>query len=308
MPSMKKYAVLDIGTNSIKFIMFSVVNAKVITIMETSNISRLGEDLHKNRLITADAMTRNIEVLRSFMKIAREADVAEITALGTMCLRIAGNSHLFCHKVKKELGLDIKVISGKEEARLSHLAVIANLGKDHKNRVVFDSGGGSTEFLYCGKIADSISLDIGAVQLTQKFLLSDPARIEELLEMQMSIRKTLNDKLAFNNVEHLVGVGGAATTIAAVMHGMQKYDPALIHGSIIFIEEVNRQIDLYSQCSIQNRKNINGLRPERADIILAGTVIVKEVMLFFKINNFTVSDYGLRHGLIYDRYINNVKE
>lgn len=138
---MEKYTILDIGTNSIKFFMFSVTKGQSETIMEKNNISRLGEGLLKTGVISEEAMERNIQVLAEFIKLAKAENVKEIIAVGTMCLRTAKNSKKFINRAKKELGLKIQVISGKEEARLSYLAVLSTIGNTDKNVVVFDTGG-----------------------------------------------------------------------------------------------------------------------------------------------------------------------
>src|SRR6056297_1875889 len=125
---MEKYAILDIGTNSIKFFLFGVEGDKVTTFIDTNNISRLGEGLQKTGKISEAAMQRNIAALQDFINQAKQQQVKEIVAVGTMCLRTATNSADFIALAQKELGLEIKVIAGEEEARLSYLAVLSTIG------------------------------------------------------------------------------------------------------------------------------------------------------------------------------------
>ena len=302
---MDKYAILDIGTNSIKFFLFSIENGESTTIIDANNISRLGEGLLKTGIISDDAMDRNIEALREFMKIAKEENVKEITAVGTMCLRTAKNSDVFLTKVKDELGLTIKVIPGKEEARLSYLAVLSTIGNTDKNVVVFDTGGGSTEFI-CGKGANlnnRISLNLGAVHPTEEFLVSDPVTDNELNKMQTYMMDFFSEKITNKKADYLIGIGGTVTSMGAVMYKMAKYDPKIIQGSQMFLKEVENQIDLYKNKTIEERKKIPGLQPKRADVILAGAGIISTIMKIFEINSFTISDRGLRHGLMFDKYL-----
>jgi len=302
---MDKYAILDIGTNSIKFFLFSIENGKSTTIIDTNNISRLGEGLLKTGLISDVAMDRNIEALRKFMKSAEEENVKEITAVGTMCLRTAKNSDVFLTKVKNELGLTIKVIPGEEEARLSYLAVLSTIGNKDKNVVVFDTGGGSTEFIFGRgtELNDRISLNLGAVHPTEEFLISDPVTDEEIKKMQDHMMAFFSEKITDKRADYLIGIGGTVTSMGAVMHKMVKYDPKIIQGSQMSLEEVKRQIDLYKDKTIEERKQITGLQPKRADVILAGAGIINTIIEIFKISSFTISDRGLRHGLMFDKYL-----
>ncbi len=303
---MKKYAILDIGTNSIKFFLFSVENGKAETIVEKNNISRLGEGLLEAKILSDEAMIRNIIVLKKFLAEAKREKVEEIIAVGTMCLRTAKNSDVFLKKAKDELGLTIKVILGKEEARLSYLAVLSTIVKTDKNVAIFDTGGGSTEFTF-GKgrdLKDSISLDIGAIQLTEKYLLSDPVTDTELQNLMDFVMKLFSNKIPNKTAKFLIGIGGTVTSMAAVMHKMVKYDCNVIQGSKMTFTEVKRQINLYKNKTIEERKKIPGLQPKRADIILAGAVIIKTIMEILQIEYFTISTRGLRHGLMFDRYQN----
>ena len=302
---MNKYAILDIGTNSIKFFLFSIENGKSTTIIDTNNISRLGEGLLKTGIISDDAMNRNIEALREFMKSAKEENVKEITAVGTMCLRTANNSDMFLKKAKDELGLIIKVIPGEEEARLSYLAVLSTIGNTDKNVVVFDTGGGSTEFIF-GKGANlnnRISLNLGAVHPTEEFLISDPVSNDELKKMQDHMMSFFSEKITEKKADYLIGIGGTVTSMGAVMHKMIKYDPKRIQGSQMSLDEVKSQIELYKNKTIEERKQIPGLQPKRADVILAGAGIINTIMEIFMIDSFTISDRGLRHGLMFDKYL-----
>ncbi|MDA3814566.1 MAG: Ppx/GppA phosphatase family protein [Candidatus Cloacimonetes bacterium] len=302
---MEKYAILDIGTNSIKLFLFSIENGISTTIIDTNNISRLGEGLQKTGVISDEAMSRNIGVLREFIKSVEEENVKEITAVGTMCLRTAENSDVFLKRAKDELGLTIKVVSGEEEARLSYLAVLSTIGKTDKNVVVFDTGGGSTEFIF-GKgtsLNNRISLNLGAIHPSEEFLLSDPVKDYEFKKMQDHMMKFFSEKISNKKVDYLIGIGGTVTSMGAVMYKMVNYDPTIIQGSQMSLSEVKRQIVLYKNKTIEERKLILGLQPKRADVILAGAGIINTIMEIFKIDSFTISDRGLRHGLMFDKYL-----
>lgn len=302
---MKNYAILDIGTNSIKFFVFGIEDGKVETLIDTNNISRLGEGMAKTGKISEAAMQRNIAALKEFQQQAKEYNVEEITAVGTMCLRTAQNSTEFITKVKNQLGLKIQVIKGEEEARLSYLAVLSTIGKTNKDLCVFDTGGGSTEFIFGEgtKLKNRISLNLGAVHPTEKFLLSDPVTKEEQKQMLDYMKDFFQKKLDSRNPEILIGIGGTVTSMGAVKHKMTKYDPKIIQGTKLSLEEINQLMEKFRSKTIEERKQLPGLQPKRADVILAGAGIVKTIMELFQINSFTISDRGLRHGLMFDLYL-----
>lgn len=302
---MGKYAILDIGTNSIKFFLTEIVDGKQNTIVDTNNISRLGEGLLKTGKISEESMDRNITALRDFKQQAEEYNADQLVAVGTMCLRSADNASVFIKRVKDELDISIEVIDGKEEARLSYLAVLSTIGNTNRDVVVFDTGGGSTEFIYGqgNTLLKRISLNIGAVQPTEKYLLSDPVKSEEVKDMLAYIKSFFKQHGISGKADYLVGIGGTVTSMGAVKHRMTKYDPTIIQGSELTLKEVNNQIQEYSNKTIEERKQIPGLQPKRADIILAGAGIVQKIMESFKVNSFFISDRGLRHGLLYDRFL-----
>jgi len=302
---MPKYAILDIGTNSIKFFVAEIKDGKIFSIIDTNNISRLGEGLQKTGKISSEAMERNIEVLADFLKTAEKEQVEEITAVGTMCLRTASNAAEFIKKAKEHLGLDIQVIEGEEEARLSYLAILSTLGIEAKNVIVFDTGGGSTEFIFGAgtKLKNRISLNIGAVYPTEKFLISDPVTDEELKTTIDYVKNFFSEHNLSGNPDVLFGIGGTVTSLGAVKHKMEKYNPQIIQGSKMELDEIERQIELYKNKTIVERSQIVGLQPKRADVILAGAIIVKTIMETFGKHEFIISDRGLRHGLMFDKYI-----
>jgi len=302
---MKTVAIMDIGTNSIKFYLAAVEGGQVDVIADTNNIVRLGEGLQQTGTISPAAMDRNLQAMSEFKSIALENRAEEIIAVGTMCLRKAANAIEFINRARDELGLVIQVIPGEEEARLSYMAVLSTVGSGVGNVVVFDTGGGSTEFIFGqGKdIEKRFSLDIGAVEPTERFLKSDPVTDRELNNMLSFIKEYLVDHGVEGSPEHLIGIGGTVTTMGAVKHEMVHYDPEIIQGSRLDRGEIARQIELYSGKTIQERTKITGLQPKRADVILAGAGILKSILEIFGREYLTVSDRGLRHGLLFDRYL-----
>jgi len=303
---MAKYAVIDIGTNSIKFHMAEKnADGQWSVVLDEANIARLGEGLQATGKISPKAMDRNVEAVVAMAQRAREHNVNDIAVVGTMCLRTAQNAQEFVTRVKDACDVTVEIIPGEEEARLAYLAVKSGIGLDKGNLTIFDTGGGSTEFIFGHdqQMKKRFSLNVGAVRYTEHILVSDPVTPDEVKQAVAAVEQDFAGGLQFDGpVDALVGMGGTVSNLSAVKHRLAQYDPDLIQGSVLTLEEIERQTALYQSKTIAERREIVGLQPKRADVILAGAIIVSVIMRKAGVNAFTVSDQGLRHGLIVDRF------
>ena len=302
---MPRYAVIDVGTNSLKFnISERREDGTWRTIVDRAEITRLGEGLEKTGEINGEAMERTVTAIAGMASEARTNGVAAIAAVGTMGMRVAHNSQHFIDEVEKRCGVRIEVIPGQEEGRLAYLAVKTGLGLAEGSLAIFDTGGGSTQFTFGrgASVEEQFSLNIGAVRLTAQYGLAGVVSPEQLRTALDAIAAEFSRIDNHPSPDALVGMGGAITNIAAVKHQMAKYDPDVIQGSRIERAEVERQIELYRSRSTEDRRNIAGLQPKRADVILAGACVVKTVMDKLRKQSLAVSDRGLRHGLLIDRF------
>ncbi len=301
---MSRKAVIDIGTNSIKFYVAATGPRGIETVLEELEIARLGEGLRETGKIGDEAMARNVAAVSGFAAKAKALGADEIMAVGTMALRKANNAAVFVDKVRAACGVEVQVIEGEEEARLSYLAALSTFDEVDGCNVVFDSGGGSTEFIIGNgrEIDHKLSINVGALVISEEFLKSDPVQGFEVEHAVAAIRQRFDRNQLNVTAGHLVGIGGTITTMAAVMHRMTEYDPSVIQGSIVDCGEAAAQIALYFGKSIAERKSIAGLQPKRADIILGGACIVSVILEKFGVDRLSVSDRGLRHGLIFDRF------
>jgi exopolyphosphatase/guanosine-5'-triphosphate,3'-diphosphate pyrophosphatase len=302
---MPRYAVIDIGTNSVKFnISERRDDGTWLTIVDRAEITRLGEGLEKTGEISSDAMERTVSAICAMVEEARKTDVAKIAAVGTMGMRTAHNSQQFIDAVEQRCGVKIEVISGDEEGRLAYIAVKSGLGLAEGSLAIFDTGGGSSQFTFGhgAVVQERFSVNVGAVRYTEKYGLSGVVSSDQLQGALSAIAADLKRLDSRASPDALVGMGGAITNIAAVKHSLAKYDPNVIQGSVIDRAEVVRQIELYRTKSLDDRRTIIGLQPKRADVILAGVCIVKTVMDKLQKDTLSVSDRGLRHGLLIDRF------
>ena len=301
------YAAIDVGTNSVKFhIGERREDGTWRTVADRAEITRLGEGLEKSGEINREAMARTVSTIAAMVDEARRNAVAGIAAVGTMGMRTARNSEQFIDAVRQRCGVRIEVIPGEEEGRLAYLAVKSGLRLEEGSLAVFDTGGGSTQFTF-GRgtvVEERFSLNVGAVRYTERYGLAEAVSPGQLRAALDAISADLARLGTRHSPDVLVGMGGAVTNIAAVKHALANYDPDIVQGTVIERTEIERQIELYCSRSQEDRRKIVGLQPKRADVILAGACIVKTVMDKLNKDALSVSDRGLRHGLLIDRFSN----
>ncbi|MGA7462800.1 MAG: Ppx/GppA phosphatase family protein [Candidatus Korobacteraceae bacterium] len=301
---MPLYAVIDVGTNSVKFNISERRDGTWRTVVDRAEVTRLGEGLDKTGEISPDAMERTVTAIAAMAAEAKQNNVAALAAVGTMGMRTARNSQQFIDAVEKRCGVKIEVIPGDEEGRLAYIAVKSGLGLSAGSLTIFDTGGGSSQFTFGhgSTVDERFSLNVGAVRFTEDYGLSGMVSPEQLQAALDAIASDLSRLDGRPSPDALVGMGGANTNIAAVKHKMAKYDADVIQGSVLERAEVERQIELYRTSSLDDRRKVVGLQPKRADVILAGACIVKTVMDKLKKDKMSISDRGLRHGLLIDRF------
>jgi len=235
---------------------------------------------------------------------AKRNGALAIAAVGTAGLRIAQNRRDVVETIRADTGLTVEVISGDEEGRLAYLAVQAGLGLGEGSLVVFDTGGGSSQFTFGfgSRVDERFSVNVGAVRYTEQFGLDDVVPTDILRDGMAAISVDLASIDGRPVPDALVAMGGAVTNIAAVSHSMATYDPDVVQGTVLDRTEIDRQIEMYRSSDAAARRSIMGLQPKRADVILAGACIVRTVMDKLNQETLTVSDRGLRHGLIVERF------
>jgi exopolyphosphatase/guanosine-5'-triphosphate,3'-diphosphate pyrophosphatase len=235
---------------------------------------------------------------------AKTLGVRAIAAVGTEALRQATNSLRVRADVKAATGVRIRVIPGDEEGRLAYLAVKHGVGLEHGELVVFDTGGGSSQFTFGegARVDERFSVPVGAVRFTEQFGLDhkvDRATVDDAMAAIAAALGRLDGRPA---PSLLVGMGGAITNITAVKHGLATYDPNVVQGTVLDRAEIDRQIELYRSLDADGRRSIVGLQPKRAEVILAGACVVRTVMEKLGQESLVVSDRGLRHGLEIERF------
>ncbi len=305
---------IDIGTNTLRLLIADIGPDTFREVQSDRRITRLGQGLDRTGTLAREAEERSLKVLSDFADSIRRHEVLHTAAIGTSALRNASNSREFIKNVKKNTGLDIHVVTGGEEARLTLLGVAHSLKKMGGQRgdplgtaFVIDIGGGSAEIIITRPDRKPVmeSLPLGAVYLTERFIKSDPPSQEEVALLKSAIRDELAKKgreMQPASSSIFVGTAGTITTLAAMDQGLAEYDSERINRSILTRESIDGIVRKLSRMTIEERKSIRGLEPGREDIILAGALVTQEIMGRFSYTSLLVSDWGLREGIVLDLF------
>lgn len=301
----ERYAAIDVGTNSVKLHVAERAGpGRWRDVIDRAELTRLGEGIDKTGEIAPQAAERTADAIAGMVHEAKEAGARAIVAVGTAGLRAARNRAELIAAFRARTGIGIEVIPGEEEGRLAYLAAEAGLGAPPGSLVVFDTGGGSSQFTFGrgGRVDEQFSVPVGAVRYTERFGLDGQVDAETVSRAMAAIAADLSRIDGRKAPDALVAMGGAVTNIAAVKHGLAKYDPDVVQGTVLGRAEIDRQIELYRSRDAEARRAIVGLQPKRAEVILAGACIVRTVMEKLGAEALTVSDRGLRHGVLAERF------
>ncbi len=299
-------AAADLGSQTFRLVIFNISDSNIKIIKTLRRNVRLGKGVFYSREISQEAFNKGILTLKEFSDIIKEQKVKKVKAIATQTLRIANNAKDFLIK-SKELGIDIEIISGEEEALTSLEAVSMSIDTQDKPFLVVDVGGGSTELTIAQKKHDNKteiiscrSLELGAVTLTENFILNDPPKKEQINELEKFIDRLIKPNILkfANKIKYLIGTGGTATTLAAIFHKMNKYDPKIVRGTSLTYKWLQDIIKDFIKKDNKQRQKIAGLEPKRADIILAGSIIINKIQKIMNNKPIIVSDAGVLLGII----------
>ena len=304
---------IDIGTNTLRLLIAETGPDSYREVSSDRRITRLGEHLDRTGVLSPAAQERAINALVDFSRTIKQHAVLQVAAVGTSALRNASNARAFIASVKQRAGLDVRVITGEEEARLTLLGVsraLRGTGQAGKadplsSAIVMDIGGGSTEIIVTrpDEKPAEFSLPLGAVYLTERFIRHDPPSQDELYLLRQSIRDELEkyDPLIRMRPESvLVGTAGTITTLAAMDLELAEYDPDRINHSTLTRESIDVIVRKLKNSTLRERRVLPGLEPGREDIILAGALVTGEIMERFGCKTMLVSDWGLREGIVFE--------
>jgi exopolyphosphatase / guanosine-5'-triphosphate,3'-diphosphate pyrophosphatase len=281
-----RVGVVDLGTNSTRLLVAEVDDGCVEEVARHTQITRLGEGVDERRKLLPLPIARVRNVLADYRRELEELGAERVLAIGTSAIRDAENGEAFLGEVEWSYGFATRLLNGSDEAQLTRRGV-ANGRELGDDTLVLDVGGGSTELITA---RERTSLDVGSVRLTERHLHSDPPTDEELEAAARAVR----DELPFLEPDGAIGVAGTITTLAALELG--GYDPHRVHGYRLSREGVGAQLDRLASLPLAQRRELAGLEPERAPVIVAGAVIVREVLDRYGLAGLEVSERDILHG------------
>ncbi len=311
-----RLAAIDVGTNTVLLLVAERRGGALAPVLERAEITRLGRGVDATGRLDPAAIRETVRVLADFAASARSLGAARLACVATSAARDAANGAEFFEEARRAAGLVPEVISGDEEARLVWASAWRDFGLPSGAKAregspggplaVLDVGGGSTELSFGdGPLpAGRKSLQVGAVRLTERHVRGDPPSPAEVARVREAAREALAPLrgLPVPRGGRLVGVAGTVTTLSAVAQALPVYDAERVHGAPLSRAEVEALVARLAGLTVAARAALPGMEPKRADVILAGGIVVAEAMALLGFDALTVSDRGVRWGLLHDRF------
>jgi exopolyphosphatase / guanosine-5'-triphosphate,3'-diphosphate pyrophosphatase len=293
-----RVAAVDLGTNSTRLLVADVVDGRLAEVARRLKITRLGEGVDERRRLLPASIARVRNVLTDYRREAEALGAERTLAIATSAVRDAENGEAFLGEVEWSYGFSTRLLTGHEEAQLTFrgISTAREIGAE---TLIVDIGGGSTELVAGGPdgLRFHDSLDLGCVRLTERFLHSDPPRDQELRACAEAARALLAERVPDDvRPGTAIGVAGTVTTLAALDLGLAQYDAERIHGYVFTRDSVETQLQRLAAIPVAQRREIPALEPERAPVIVAGAVILREVLGHFGLDRIEASERDILDG------------
>lgn len=295
-----RVAALDIGTNTVLLLVAERGPDGPRAVLERAEITRLGRGVDRTKRLDEAAVARTLDVLARFAAEARALGASSFAAVATSASRDAENGADFRARAEALVGGAVEIVSGRREADLTFRGALGGLGIEGPRVAVIDVGGGSTEIVVGveGACTFAHSYDVGSVRLTERHVPTDPPTREELDAVRAAARGAYAAPAPpAGPFDAVVAIAGTATTYAAVELGIARYEDAPPHGARLPIATLERQITRLAALPIAERGQVVGLDPKRADVIIAGGLVLAEAARALGAAEIVVSDRGVRWGL-----------
>lgn len=296
-----KVAAIDIGSNAVRLLIAEVENSKITQMYyRKRHITKLAEILNSKQILSDASIERTMEALEDFVISINEHQVQRVHAVATSAVREALNAQDLLDQAK-ELGIVIEIIDGDTEAGLIFDGVTSGIDVTDKKVLIFDIGGGSTEFIYSDpeKGKSGISVPIGVVKMAEMYNFKEEVNMEHMDRMRIPLFGVLDKviKALECSPDMLIGSAGTPTTLAAMDMEMTDYDQEKVNGYVLPIEKIKEHFDKLTAIPAIDRLKIAGMEKGREEVIVPGVLITGELMNMLGTYDLTVSDYGLREGL-----------
>ena len=298
---MSRVAAIDCGTNSIRLLIADVTNGNFKEVLRTMEIVRLGQGVDQNKAFHPDAIDRTLAAVEKFAGHIKSKGVEKVRFCATSATRDAGNRDLFTDGVKKILGIEVEVITGEEEARLSFIGATKELSQNDGPFLVVDIGGGSTEFVFGNESVDSAkSVNIGCVRMSERHLIDQPPSMAQISQAIIDIDIAIAQAaviVPISEAKTLVAVAGTATTVAAAALKLEQYDRYLIHLSRISATSVHQVAGMFQSMDKDQIASLGYMHPGRVDVITSGALILSRIMAATGASEFVASESDILDGI-----------
>ena len=300
----RRLAGIDIGTLTCRLLIADLSpQAPLKELHSERRILRLGEGVDQTKRLSPAAMDRVIQCLREWKAVIETYRVDACTAVATSAVRDAGNRDEFIGRVKRDIGIDVEIITGEEEARRTLLGIRSGLPPGVTDMLALDIGGGSTEFILDrpGQAPLVRSIDIGVVRLCERVLRSDPPSSAEIQQARDWVRgetEAATAAMLRSSTAQFVGTAGTVTALAAMAQKLPSYEPARIHNYTLRLDTVRELEEILLGRKKADRVGLPGLEKSREEVIAAGAIIIRTVMETLGMESVLVSDLGLREGVL----------
>jgi exopolyphosphatase/guanosine-5'-triphosphate,3'-diphosphate pyrophosphatase len=298
---LSRVAAIDCGTNSIRLLIADISGGKFKEVLRDMEIVRLGQGVDENKSFNPDAINRTLAAVEKFKNQLAGKGVEKIRFCATSATRDAANRDLFIDGVRQILGVEVEVIPGEEEARLSFNGATKELLQSDAPFLVVDIGGGSTEFVYGNKEVEfAKSVDIGCVRMSERHLKSQPVEMSQVAQAIIDIDKAIAQAAAvvpISTAKTLVAVAGTATTIAAAALELETYDRYAIHLSRIPAEKVHKVSAAFQAMTKSEISKLGFMHPGRVDVITAGSLVLSRIMAATGATEFVASESDILDGM-----------
>ncbi len=306
---MQRVGIIDLGSNSARLVIVRINNNTSHHLIYTQKTSlRLGQKINDNKEITEDAIKETIEAVKKFSHMCKLFQTTKIFAVATAAIRSAKNGPEIIKRINAACDVNIKIISGENEAYYGYLGVINTI--DEKDAILFDLGGGSLEIVLIKdrKPKHLLSIETGATNMTGKFNTQNQMSSKTFRELTTYVDQKLKKSLPWlkNSNLPIIGIGGTARTIAKIYQRRINYSYSKIHNFRMTSLEFDEVFNLLRTSTLEQRKKISGLNSDRADIILAGITIINTLMHNASSKELIISGCGLREGLFYDYFLSSL--
>ena len=291
-------AAVDIGTNSTRLLLAHLRNGAIAPLVYQERLTRLGEGLQADGLLSEAAMTRVLHALHEYREtMVRFGAVDDVRLFATSATRDAANRDDFLQKIEAQTGWRCRVLTGDQEARLTFLGIAGDLSPQER-ALICDVGGGSTEFIFTDgrKMMHAASIDVGSSRMTQRYLHADPPAAGEIEALRAFVRAQLAPTAA--GAETLVASGGTAFSLALMDLQQPITQPWAAHGHLLTRTNLSRLTERLTAASQAQRRDMIGLHPQRAGVITAGAIIYQEILAHFRLSSMRVSLQDILFGVL----------